>query len=277
MDRIEEIRKQLGDADKRLAALDEGWTGDWECVAKTVAELGRCVKALRPPDVFDFELPARVNVRSARTAVSVKNIQTPKDWNGTVTWSWYLDGVLVHTGPDSSTELDTTGLWPGDHTLSVSAEFVAAQQAAAQQAAAAEASDRARLEELRFLESEIIEALLRARLETTMDVAENAGRPAQRVALAEATGLPLEIVQRTARLADVIRVSRVTPLHALVLEKAGVDSVRLMAQRNPANLHARFEAARAEVNGPAATLEDVVAWVNEAKELPQVVFNEDVK
>ncbi len=75
----------------------------------------------------------------------------------------------------------------------------------------------------------------------------------------------LEFVNR----ADLARIKGIGDAYANLLEEAGVDSVKELAHRVPANLHERLEKANAEKKfvPRVPKVEEVEKWVNEAKEL----------
>lgn len=73
--------------------------------------------------------------------------------------------------------------------------------------------------------------------------------------------------------ADLMRVRGVGEEYSDLLEKAGVDTVVELAQRNPDNLHGKLLEVNAEkrlVRRPP-TWEMVARWVEHAKVLPRVV------
>jgi predicted flap endonuclease-1-like 5' DNA nuclease len=73
--------------------------------------------------------------------------------------------------------------------------------------------------------------------------------------------------------ADLFRIKGVGEEYADLLEEAGVDTVPELAQRNPANLHAKL----GEVNAAKKlvrrlpTAAQVTDWVDQAKALPRVI------
>jgi predicted flap endonuclease-1-like 5' DNA nuclease len=75
--------------------------------------------------------------------------------------------------------------------------------------------------------------------------------------------------------ADLIRVKGVSTHYSNLLEASGVDTVKELAQRNAANLHAKL----AEVNAKLGLvkrvprLSDVEKWVEQAKELPRKIYH----
>jgi hypothetical protein len=89
-----------------------------------------------------------------------------------------------------------------------------------------------------------------------------------RKALATQTGFETSQLLEWANRADLMRVPGVSAQEADLLENAGVDTVRELAGRNPANLHAKLaEGAGAAPPAPS----EVDAWVAAAKSLPTVI------
>lgn len=107
-----------------------------------------------------------------------------------------------------------------------------------------------------------IEALLRA-----------GATPQGRKELAERTGVGDEYVLDWVNRADLMRVRGVGEEYSDLLEKAGVDTVVELAQRNPVNLHEKLLEVNAEkrlVRRPP-NQGMVARWVEHAKVLPRVV------
>lgn len=91
--------------------------------------------------------------------------------------------------------------------------------------------------------------------------------------LAEESGISDVLILRWVNFADLFRVAGVGTQYSELLEAAGVDSVPELAQRNPANLHAKLvevnEAKHLVRQVPSLT--QVTGWITEAKTLPRVV------
>lgn len=87
--------------------------------------------------------------------------------------------------------------------------------------------------------------------------------------LAEGCGIEASQLTEYLNRADLSRIKGVAGVYADLLENAGVDTVREMSHRVPANLHAKLE----EVNKTGKhtqrvpTLSMVEAWVKQAKEM----------
>ena len=94
--------------------------------------------------------------------------------------------------------------------------------------------------------------------------------PAGRQSVAESLGVDYQVVLKLANRADLARVKGIGGIFSDLLEHAGVDTVRELANRRPDNLHARlleinFEK---ELAGRVPTLKAVQDWVGQAGELP---------
>lgn len=72
-----------------------------------------------------------------------------------------------------------------------------------------------------------------------------------------------EIINR----ADLSRIKGIAGVYADMLEYAGVDSVKELAHRVPANLHDKLEEVNDQhkLTGRVPTMDQVEAWVTEAK------------
>jgi len=117
-------------------------------------------------------------------------------------------------------------------------------------------------EKLRAAGIRTIEALLRA-----------GATPEGRKELAEKTRIGDEYILDWVNRADLMRVRGVGEEYSDLLEKAGVDTVIELAQRNPDNLHKKLLEVNVEkrlVRRPP-TRGMVARWVEHAKVLPRVV------
>lgn len=116
----------------------------------------------------------------------------------------------------------------------------------------------------------IAEALKSAGIRTTEKLLEAAKDPRGRKLLAERTGLSPQCLLRTANFADKMRIKGVGEDYAELLEAAGVDTVRELKYRNPANLAKRM----AEVNTRRKLVRTLPSekaierWIETAKALP---------
>lgn len=97
--------------------------------------------------------------------------------------------------------------------------------------------------------------------------------PKARAALAASAGMSEQEVLELANRADLARVKGIGKVFSDLLENAGVDTVKELAQRKPANLHAKLAEVNAEKKYAkrAPTLVEVTDWVEQAKALPKTL------
>ena len=97
--------------------------------------------------------------------------------------------------------------------------------------------------------------------------------PAGRKELQEATGIGAEFILDWVNRADLMRVRGVGEEYSDLLEKAGVDTVVELAQRNAENLYRKMLEVNAEKKlvrrPPSRSMVD--QWVQQAQELPRAV------
>lgn len=91
--------------------------------------------------------------------------------------------------------------------------------------------------------------------------------------LARKTDLSEKDILTWANRADLARIKGIATQNADLLEAAGVDTVPELAQRNPENLHAKIleENNKHRIVSKMASLNQVIDWVNQAKQLPRVI------
>ncbi len=112
-----------------------------------------------------------------------------------------------------------------------------------------------------------------AGLKTTEDLLKSAGSAAGRKSLAERTAIDAGKILEWVNRADLMRVKGVGSEFSDLLEASGVDTVRELATRVAANLHAKMTEVNADKKlvRRAPTLSEVETWVGEAKTLPAMV------
>ncbi len=117
------------------------------------------------------------------------------------------------------------------------------------------------------------EKMTAAGIKTTDDLLEKCSKPAGRKALAEETGISSKLILTWTNHADLMRINGVGPQFSELLEAAGVDTVKELQHRVPANLQAKLE----EVNEQKHLVQRVPAvseiekMVAQAKELGAVM------
>ncbi len=82
--------------------------------------------------------------------------------------------------------------------------------------------------------------LQEAGIATTDDLLKTAATPKGRQSLAEATGISPALILKWANHADLFRIKGIAGQFAELLEAAGVDTVKELRHRVPANLHAKL-------------------------------------
>ena len=94
-----------------------------------------------------------------------------------------------------------------------------------------------------------------------------------RKALEEKTGISHALILEWVNLADLFRIKGVGEEYSDLLEEAGVDTVKELAQRNADNLHAKMVETNAEKElvRKLPSSKQVADWVAQAKALPRVV------
>jgi predicted flap endonuclease-1-like 5' DNA nuclease len=130
-----------------------------------------------------------------------------------------------------------------------------------------------KIEEIEGIGPALGEKLREAGVDTTDKLLEATKTPKQRKELAENSGISEKQILRFANMADLFRINGVGQEYAELLEKAGVDTVPELAQRNAANLTAKMEEVNEEKKlvRKTPTLVSVEKWVEEAKTLPRVL------
>ena len=120
------------------------------------------------------------------------------------------------------------------------------------------------------LDAEALAVLKKAGIRSTGTLLEHTRTLAQRKKLAASTGLDPRKLLCWANLADRMRVKGVSKEYAELLAAAGVDTVKDLKVRNPANLAKRMaDANKARKLVRLLPSERMVArWIDSAKELP---------
>ena len=97
--------------------------------------------------------------------------------------------------------------------------------------------------------------------------------PKGRNAIAQESGLSSSLILKWVNMADLFRVKGVSTQYAELLEAAGVDTVKELAQRNAENLHKAMVETNAAKKLVRQTpgLANVQSWVQQAKSLPRTV------
>ena len=117
------------------------------------------------------------------------------------------------------------------------------------------------------------EKLIAAGVESTDALLAKCAKPAGRAELAEATGISPKLILTWTNHCDLMRINGVGPQFSELLEAAGVDTVKELKHRVPANLQAKLEEVNAEKHllRRVPAVSEVEKMVEQAKELPAVM------
>ena len=120
------------------------------------------------------------------------------------------------------------------------------------------------------IEADVAARLKAVGIRTTGKLLEAARNPTGRKALAEQTGFDEKKILRWANMADKLRIKGVGEEYAELLHAAGVDTVKDLKYRNPANLAKAMAAANAKrkLVRLLPSEKAVGRWIVDAKKLP---------
>ena len=127
--------------------------------------------------------------------------------------------------------------------------------------------------EMRGMTPEISKQLTAKGIKDSNQLLEAVAKPADRKKLAAELGVATSVVLDLANRADLSRVNGIGTVFADLLEKAGVDTVKELATRNPDNLLAKMTEVNSsdQVSKRLPQLADVQNWIAQAKELPKLL------
>ena len=106
------------------------------------------------------------------------------------------------------------------------------------------------------------------------DILEKGKSVQGRKALAESTGIDAKLILKWVNMADLFRVTGIGKEYSELLEKAGVDTVKELRNRNPENLLAKLEGANSSARQlvrALPNLKSVESWIETAKTLDPMV------
>jgi predicted flap endonuclease-1-like 5' DNA nuclease len=112
-----------------------------------------------------------------------------------------------------------------------------------------------------------------AGIETVEDLLRDGATRIGRGTIAANTGIDEAMILKWVNRADLMRVRGVGSEFSDLLEAAGVDTVRELAQRNAANLHARLLDVNSAKNlaNRAPSMAEVEGWIRQAHEMAVAV------
>ena len=109
----------------------------------------------------------------------------------------------------------------------------------------------------------------------TGELLDKAGTKKGRVALAAETGLPESLILTWTNHADLMRINGVGGQFAELLEAAGVDTVKELAQINAENLHEKLVETndRLGLSGRLPSIDEIKNMIAQAGKMDQKVFH----
>lgn len=110
---------------------------------------------------------------------------------------------------------------------------------------------------------------------TTTDLLQTAGSKKGRQLLAGATSIPESLILTWVNHADLCRINGIAAQFAELLEAAGVDTVKELAQRNAANLYAKLSETNEKfgLTGKIPSAEQLQNMIDQAGKLEAKVFH----
>ena len=117
------------------------------------------------------------------------------------------------------------------------------------------------------------EKLIAAGIKDTDALLEKCAKPGGRKELEKETEISGKLILKWTNHADLMRINGVGPQFSELLEAAGVDTVKELRNRVPANLQAKLEEVNAAKNlvNRVPALVEVEKMVAQAKELPPLM------
>jgi predicted flap endonuclease-1-like 5' DNA nuclease len=114
------------------------------------------------------------------------------------------------------------------------------------------------------------EKLRAAGIKSTGQLLERGKTPKGRKEVAAATGITESLILKWTNMCDLMRIKGVARQMSELLEKAGVDTVKELKMRVPANLHKAMTDANAKSKlvRQLPGLKQVESWVAQAKSMP---------
>ncbi len=117
--------------------------------------------------------------------------------------------------------------------------------------------------------------LVQLDIPTTEDLLKKGGTKHGRQQIAEKSGIPESLILTWVNHADLMRIEGVAGQFSELLEAAGVDTVKELAQRNPENLHSKMLEVNKQygLTGKVPSTEMLTDMIEQAKKMDQRVFH----
>lgn len=129
------------------------------------------------------------------------------------------------------------------------------------------------LGELKGITDAVLNMLKAQGLGNSDELLEVARTPEGRKDLSQTIGVNAAVILDLANRADLARVKGIGRVYSDLMEEAGVDTVKELAQRVPANLHAKLIEinSRRQLTQRPPSLDQVANFVDQAKGLPRML------
>jgi predicted flap endonuclease-1-like 5' DNA nuclease len=129
------------------------------------------------------------------------------------------------------------------------------------------------ISELRGISDAVLNTLKAKGFGDSESLLEAAKTPQGRKELAKAAAVDATVILELVNRADLARVKGIGRVYSDLMEEAGVDTVKELAQRVPANLHAKLVEinAKRQLTQRPPSVDQVAEFVAQAKELPAMV------
>lgn len=132
-----------------------------------------------------------------------------------------------------------------------------------------------KIEEIEGIGPVYTEKLVAVGVKTTADLLDKADTKKGRDKLAEETGISEKLILKWANHADLFRIKGIAGQFAELLEAAGVDTVKELRHRVPANLHEKLVEVNEEKNlcNRVPSVAEIEKMIEQAKELePRMTY-----
>lgn len=129
------------------------------------------------------------------------------------------------------------------------------------------------LGELRGITNAILNSLKAQGISDSDELLEATKTPSDRKSLSLASGVDASTILELANRADLARIKGIGRVYSDLMEEAGVDTVKELAQRVPANLHAKLieiNSVRQFTQRPPSA-EQIGDFIEQAKSLPRML------
>lgn len=129
------------------------------------------------------------------------------------------------------------------------------------------------LGELRGINDSVLNSLKAQGISDSDSMLEATKTPQDRKSLASATGVDGKIILELANRADLARIKGIGRVYSDLMEEAGVDTVKELAQRSAESLHAKLiqiNSVRQFTQRPPS-VEQIGDFIQQAKDLPRML------